>query len=64
MNILEKHQVVCTIKLWYQKHVWTILRYAWCIGDIASVIGIYIYINVNIFVNTQSILKIIASKRF
>ena len=40
MNILEQHQVVCTIILWFKK----------------------IYIIVNIFVNTQSILTFIASK--
>ena len=25
MKILEQHQVVCIIKLWYQKYLWAIL---------------------------------------
>ena len=40
MNILEKHQVVCTIKLWYQKRQFKGMG---CIGGIASEIGIYIH---------------------
>ena len=62
MDILEQHQVVCTIKLWYQ----TIFMGNFKEGGVMMVLPQkleYVYITVNIFVNTQSILKIQASKR-
>ena len=61
MNILEQHQIVCTIKLWYQKIFMGNFR----VGGVLMVLPQkldYVYIIVNIFVNTQSILKIIAPK--
>ena len=61
MNILEEHQVMCTIKLWYQKIFMDNFR----VGGVLMILTPkldYVYIIVNIFVNTQSILKIIASK--
>ena len=63
MNIKEQKQVVCTIKLRYQK----IFMVNFKIGG-GGVIKVrsqkveYVYIIVNILVNAQSNLKIIASK--
>ena len=65
MDIQEQHQVVCrpTMKLWYQK----IFMGNFKEGGVLMVLPqkleyVGLYIIVNIFVNTQSILKIIASK--
>ena len=61
MDILEQHQVVCTMKLWCQK----IFMDNFKEGGVLMVLPQKwdcVYIIVNIFVNTQSILKIIASK--
>ena len=61
MDILEQHQVVCTMKLWYQK----LFMGNYKEGEVLKLLPQkleYVYIIVNIFVNTQSILKIIASK--
>ena len=61
MDILEQHQVLCTMKLWYQK----IFMGNFKEGGVLMVLPQkleYVYIIVNIFVNTQSILKILASK--
>ena len=59
MDILEQRQVVCTIKLWYQK----IFMVDFKEGGVLMVKLEYVCIIANIFVNTQSILKIPASKR-
>ena len=64
MDILEQHQGVCTMKLWYQKIFMGNFKEGWgggCIDGITSKIGICMH-NCQIFVNTQSILQIIASK--
>ena len=61
MDILEQHQVVCTMKLWYQKVFMGNFKEGGCIDGITSKLE-YVYIIVNIFVNTRIILKIIASK--
>ena len=62
MDILEQHQVVCTIKLCYQNYLWAILRKGGVLMVLPQKLE-YVYIIVNIFVNTQSILNILASKR-
>ena len=61
MNILEQHQVVCTIKLWYQQIFMGNFR----VGGVLMVLPQkleYVHIIINIFVNTKSILKIMTSK--
>ena len=63
MNILERHQIVCTIKLWYPNIYIGNFRVGG--GGVLMVLPQkldYVYIIVNIFVHTQSIVKIIASK--
>ena len=63
MDILKQHQVVCTMKLWYQqKYLWAISRKGGVLMVLPQKLE-YVYIIVNIFVNMQSILKILASKR-
>ena len=62
MDILKQHQVVCTIKLWYQARFMGHFKEG---GGVLMVLPQkleYVYIIANIFVNTQSILKILASK--
>ena len=63
MKILEQHQVVCIIKLWYQKIFMGNFRVGGCINDTTSEIGLCIhncqYVNMSI---RNPILKIIASK--
>ena len=61
MDIVEQHHVVCTMKLWYQKIFMGILRKGGVLMVLPQNLE-YVYIIVNIFGNTQSILKIIASK--
>ena len=43
MNILEQHQVVCTIKLWYQKIFMGNFRVGGCINYTISEIGLCIH---------------------
>ena len=59
MNLLEQPQVVCTIKLWYQ----LFFRGRFGVGGITRKIEVCVIIG-NIFVNTQSILMIVAPKRY
>ena len=64
MDILEQHQVVCTMGLWYQKIFMGNFKGGVCIdGRLLPQKWEYVYIIVNIFVNKQSNLKILASKR-
>ena len=61
MNILEQHQVVCIIKVWYQQ----IFMGIFWVGGVLMVLPQkleYVHISINIFVNTKSILKVTASK--
>ena len=61
MNILEQHQVVCTIKLWYQKLFMGNFKVEGVLMVLPQKLE-YVHIIINIFVNTKSIFKIIASK--
>ena len=61
MDILAQHQVMCTMKLWYQNIVMGNFKEGGFIDGITLKLEC-VYIIVNIFVNTQSILKIIESK--
>ena len=62
MNLLEQPQVVCTINLWYHYFFRGHFRVGvYCIVSQENLK--YVCTSGNIFVNTQSILKILAPKR-
>ena len=60
MDILEQHQVVCTMKWWYQQIFMGNFKEGGVLMEPPQKLE-YVYIIFNIFVNTQSILKIQAS---
>ena len=62
MYLVKQPQVVCTIKLWYQLFFRGHFRVGvYCMASHEKME--YVYIIDSIFVNTQSILKILAPKR-